>query len=324
MKKIAILIVLMVLLSSCSKYKESNGSKDANIDVFDSECSYTADVQDDALILNAEAVDYKKAALIYESGAVEHVSINKGEIKDISNIDNLKGIYMYHNFHSITDAYNFIKEYMDKDERVFVVLLDGFSLEQYKYATENNYVNFLNSCYKNEALSVYTPVTNAGYAAIITGQTPDKNGVQDRSYRDMKVDSIFKYAVENGKNSTLLEGNIKILNTEIEPILHVDTNKDGDTDDEVFKSAMDAVDENYDFIFIHFHGIDDRGHSHGPHSQETMEYIEKIDNYIEQISLNWDGRIILTSDHGMHETEEGGSHGNCAATDMIVPFFIIN
>lgn len=327
MKKITILMVFMLLLASCSKNAESYKSYDTGINIFDNKSDLMSDyVPDNKIILNNIAEKYKKAALIYESGLIEHVSINNSEIKDINDVKDIKGIYLYENYHSITDAYYFTKEFMDKGEKVLTVLLDGFSLGQYNYAVENNYISFLNNYYNNEALSVYTPVTNAGYAAILTGQTPDKNGVHDRSFREMKVDSVFKYAIENNKDSILLEGDIKILNTEIEPRLHIDINKDGDTDDEMFNSAMAAaseVSEDYDFIFIHFHGIDDRGHSYGPYSNEAMDYIKKIDSYIEQISLNWDGKIILTADHGMHETKEGGNHGECRAQDMIVPFFII-
>jgi len=75
-------------------------------------------------------------------------------------------------------------------------------------------------------------------------------------------------------------------------------------------------------VFIHFHGIDDRGHSFGPYSDETMEYIKAIDQYIETLGKVWDGAIIIAPDHGMHETDEGGGHGICVQSDIIVPYFI--
>ena len=69
--------------------------------------------------------------------------------------------------------------------------------------------------------------------------------------------SIFKYALDNNKSCILLEGDIKILNTEIEPELHTDINKNSETDGEIYESALISVNEDYDLIFIHFHGIDD-------------------------------------------------------------------
>jgi len=238
-------------------------------------------------------------------------------------IENIKGIYLANDFNSITAVYYDAKNYIDNNEKIMVVLLDGFGYNEYKLAKQKGYIPFLNQYFKNTALSVFTPVTNAGYAAIITGQTPDVNGIHNRSFRQMEVESIFGYAIKKEIKSILLEGNIKILNTEIEPELHLDMNKDSDTDDEMFESAINAAKEDYDFIFIHFHGIDDRGHTYGPKSQETVDYIKKVDSYIKKISEVWGRTIILTADHGMHSTEDGGSHGECRVEDMIVPYFII-
>lgn len=238
-------------------------------------------------------------------------------------IENIKGIYLSDDFNSITDTYYDAKNYIDKDEKIMVVLLDGFGYNEYKLSKQKGYIPFLDQYFKNTALSVYTPVTNAGYAAIITGQTPDVNGVHDRSFRQMDVESIFGYAIKKGKSSLLLEGDIKILNTEIEPELHLDMNKDSDTDDEMFESALNAAKGDYDLIFIHFHGIDDRGHTYGTESQETMDYIKKVDGYMKEISDVWGKSIILTADHGMHNIEGGGSHGECRVEDMIVPYFKI-
>lgn len=237
-------------------------------------------------------------------------------------IENIVGIYLSNN-KSITDVYYQTKNYIDNDKKVMVVLLDGFGYNEYKLVKEKDYIPFLSQYYKHTALSVYTPVTNAGYAAMITGQTPNINGVHDRSVREMNVDSIFAYALEKGKKAILLESDIKILNTEIEPILHLDLNKDSDTDDEMFHSCLDAASGDYDLVFVHFHGIDDRGHSYGAQSDKTLSYIKKVDGYIQILSETWGESIILTADHGMHDTNDGGNHGECRFEDMIVPYFII-
>ncbi|NLJ57660.1 MAG: alkaline phosphatase family protein [Tissierellia bacterium] len=274
--------------------------------------------------------DFSTAALICNRGEIIRVSDNFYLDKDKrvfvlsegQRYENIVGIYLTNKYYSITDTYRQMKEYMEKDKKVMTVLLDGFSYNQFKLAQEKDYIPFLSEHFKNTALSIYTPVTNAGFAAIITGQTPDINGVHDRSVREMKVGSIFEYSLQNNKKALLLEGDIKILNTEIEPLLHIDLNKDGDTDDEIYESALNAVKEDYDLIFIHFHGIDDRGHSYGPYARETMDYIKTIDQYLQELSLNWEGVIILVPDHGMHESKEGGNHGICTQSDMVVPYFI--
>ncbi len=320
MRKIIILMLFAVLIVSCSN--ATNKENDPVINIFDKFSNLATDykIENKILLSDITKNKYNEAALIYEDG-----SIVKLPLKDTidSNFSGLEGIYLYNEFFSITDAYYDVKSYLKNDEKVMLILLDGFSLEQYNYAVDRGYIEFLQNYFANEALSVFTPVTNAGYAAIITGETPNINGIHDRSNREMSVNSIFHYALNNDKKSIIMEGDIKILNTEIEPILHIDLNKDGDTDDEMLKSTLNAVQNEYDLIFVHFHGIDDRGHSYGPFSDEAMHYISSIDRSIEKLSEIWRDNIVITSDHGMHETIEGGSHGVCQSSDMIVPYFRI-
>lgn len=319
MKKL-ICILCMLTLTACTAVFNNRQTK-INIFNVKSDLANGLNVRNEIVLNDLTENTNKHAALIYESGRVKHTDVLENKIK-ISQSNNLKGIYLYDEFHCITDAYYDTKNSIDNNEKVITVLLDGFSLAQYNYAKDAGNISFLNKYLKNEAISVYVPVTNSGYGAIITGQTPDKNSIHDRSDREMSAESIFKYAIENKINICLLEGNIKILNTEIEPILHTDTNKDGDTDDEMYESLLASLEKN-DFIFVHFHGIDDRGHRYGPYSKETMEYIKKIDGYINDLSALWAGKIIITSDHGMHEEAGTGNHGEMMSSDMVVPYFII-
>ncbi len=50
-----------------------------------------------------------------------------------------------------------------------------------------------------------------------------------------------------------------------------------------------------------------------------MEKLEEADRYIEGLSKIFSGEILLISDHGMHETRDGGNHGEsvlpCAVKD---------
>ena len=233
----------------------------------------------------------------------------------------LAGIYLGEEMGSITRLYNDVVKSLDDDIPVLVFFIDGFSHNQFSNIMKTSQLQFLEEYYEDKVISVFTPVTNAGFAAMITGKTPDENGIHDRSYRDLKAESIFGYADSIGKRSLLLEGEIKILNTEIEPVLHVDADKDEDTDDEMFLTALDAVSNGYDLIFIHFHGVDDRGHKYGPLSKETLDYIKTVDGWITEMSEVWVGNIYATADHGMHSTDEGGDHGECRYEDMIVPYF---
>ena len=325
-----VLLVIIFLLSGCTK-TNPEWQQEIGIGVFTDQENFllgwypeSNDIKD-ALDID----DIGGGYLFYQSGEREYFTdppklMTKASMVFADREEKkgpLAGVYIGAEMESITKLYSDIKLSLDNDVPALIVFIDGFSFEQYITANKGNQLQFLGEHFRNKALSVYTPVTNAGYAAMITGTTPNKNGVHNRSYRDMKVESIFGYANSRDAKSILLEGDIKILNTEIEPVLHVDTNKNGDTDDEMLSSALKALEEGYDLIFVHFHGVDDRGHQYGPMAAETLDHIKKIDSWITELKDDWQGNIYVTADHGMHSTETGGDHGECRYEDMIVPYF---
>ena len=80
-------------------------------------------------------------------------------------------------------------------------------------------------------------------------------------------------------------------------------------------------------LWIHFHGIDDYGHTYGPADLKVDEKIVEVNGYLEQIysALPENTLIIFFADHGMHAVhEEGrsGNHGHLIPEDMLVPVII--
>ena len=342
---IFILGLIILSISSCSKPTPDNEDsifpndrEDIVMNVIDSENNIKkiqAHTQKKAFRLE-DIIDEKFERALAMGGLGEVEYIEDGYFKAIgSQIDytnengkmiirDVKGIMINPPKGSITDAYYHMSNYLEEGDVLFI-LLDGFGYHQYKYAIENGYLPFLEKQTEaTKALSVYKPVTNAGLAAIITGKYPIENGVYSRKQRELKVDSIFKRAKDLGKKSIYIEGDIGILKTEIEPMLNLDNTGDGFTDDEVYKSTMEAIEKDYNFVFTHFHGIDDSGHTYGDLSLETMEFINKVDTYVEEIVSKWNGKVIITADHGMHSTEDGGDHGEFRYEDMVVPYIIID
>ena len=50
---------------------------------------------------------------------------------------------------------------------------------------------------------------------------------------------------------------------------------------------------------------------------------DRIDDYVHVLAEGFDGRMIITADHGLHETPEGGGeHGVFSKEDMIVPYIV--
>lgn len=250
-------------------------------------------------------------------------SITYSTISRAKRIDNVKGLVINPTIGRTTDAYYDSLHYLEQGNKVMLLFLDGFGYHQYQLAKTEGYAPFISSLPEaSKVMTVYQPVTNAGFAAMITGKTPEENGVYSRQQKDMLMESIFGKATALGKKSALVEGNIKILNTETEPILNLDSDNSGTTDEEVFSAAMALIQVDYDFMLVHFHGIDDRGHSYGDTDTRTLNQIQQVDEYVRQLSRLWDGKIIIISDHGMHETDEGGSHGTLRYQDMFVPYIV--
>lgn len=345
-KKYIILVTIFglatLLLSSCGKrvsIKDNpisyNGRRDRGMNIIESERNIKnipLDIEYKKFRLE-DVIDeeYKEALIVGELGQMINIQEEgyfqkeNGFFNYIGRdrkilVENVKGVMLNPPKASITDAYYDISNSLE-DTDVLFILLDGFGYHQYIYALENGYLPFLGKQPRAvKALSVYKPVTNAGLAAIITGKYPVENGVHSRRERELMVDSIFKLAKDLNKRTIYLEGDIGILKTEIQPVLHLDENKDGFTDDEVFESTMDAIREGYNFIFTHFHGIDDCGHTYGDLSKETMEFINRVDGYLEEIISKWKGKVIITADHGVHSTETGGDHGEFRYENMVVPY----
>ncbi len=227
--------------------------------------------------------------------------------------NNIRGFYLGDPLHYLTDVYYDMEYYLEKEEPVMLVYIDGMSHEIFEKAMHGGIIPTISNGQIQKALTVHTSVTNAGFAAMITGETPDVNGIHTRANRRLHVPSIFKLAIDQNIKTAFLEGDANILNTEITPKLHVN----GDQD--ILESTKEAVEDGNNFIFVHLHELDELGHSFGPMAPELYEYLESIDKELKVIFEKFQGQVIITTDHGMHKIEQGGSHGTMCYEDMVIP-----
>ena len=223
---------------------------------------------------------------------------------------------------------------LSRGEPVLIVLLDGFGYMQYEQALADDCAPYLASLPPAQvARTYYPPISPVGLAAMVTGEGPEKNGIRERGDMNLLVKDVFSEAAEKGRTSVLIEGDIKLINTSCEPLLHVDVDGDFLTDSEVFATALYEIEMGTDLIFVHFHGIDDRAHEFGPMSPEAMERVTALDAYLAEFAARFSGDIIITADHGLHETTpaeaEGddmpsiGTHGADIPEDMLVPYIYL-
>ncbi|WP_414732242.1 alkaline phosphatase family protein [Acetobacterium carbinolicum] len=239
---------------------------------------------------------------------------------DLTTIDDVAGVLADPPRVSITDVASDTIHQLDKGNNVMVIELDGLSWTMLKTAGEQGKAPYLASLTAQQALSVYPPISPVGLAAMITGTLPSSNGIKDREVMDFNGTDIFERALTLGKTVAYIEGDIKMLNTSIEPVLSVN---EGDQDSQVFKNSQKAITEKNQLIFTHFHSIDDDATTYGPYSQEAIEQIFEVDRMVLKLTREFKGTVIITADHGLHPTSSGGSHGRICYEDMQVPYIVI-
>jgi len=272
---------------------------------------------DDVLVMGEEgqyAYDASAGEIELSGNTLSYVfSDGKTTMEDV------RGILISPPSASNMDAYHEAVNYLGADQSVMVILIDGFGYHQYTYAVLNDIIPFISGLPEaKKATTVYKPVTYCGLSAMLTGQPPEVNGVYERGISELNVPDIFMHSVCEGKTCAYIEGNVNIINTSLKPALNADRDGDNSTDKEVFESAKKA--SGADFIFVHFHGVDDFGHNYGDINKKTMSKLKEIDAYIAELVAVFDGRVIITTDHGMHQTHDGGDHGVFCHKDMIIPY----
>ena len=306
-------IILLVFITSIIYFQQLNiGTVDiikANENKIHSYAIYTND--GDVLYVN-------------EITSVKRNLYNKVIVKtDDKVIKNPIGIIENPPSKSITDIKNIVIESLEDRRKVLIIYIDGLGYELYEKAINLDKIPYIASFEKVEkALTVYPPITDVTFASMVTGETPKYTGIHSREKRPLTVDTIFDITTEQNMDSKVIEGNIKILTCDVETVLNIDENNDGFIDDEIYKSALKEIQNPPDILMVHFHSYDDMGHKYSPNSEEALDQLNVLDGYVKDIVKNYNGDVIITSDHGMHDEEDGGSHGVFCAEDLFIPIIV--
>ncbi|MGI6366306.1 MAG: alkaline phosphatase family protein [Bacillota bacterium] len=238
-------------------------------------------------------------------------------------IPRAKGIVLNPPERRITDVYSDALAAMEEGIPLLLILVDGLGYHQYQHASAQGYTPFLDTLPEPElAMSVYPSITAANLAASLSGALPHVNGVLDNRTRQLDVPTFFERSSKEGKAMTAVWGPVGTIQLEIEPVLNVDRNGDGSTDDEKTDYALGVIAEDYDLLFVHYKDVDSAGQDFGDLHQLTLEEIRETDEYIRQLVEKWRGRVLIYADHGMYATETGGSHGALASESMFTPYWL--
>ena len=215
--------------------------------------------------------------------------------------------------------------------RVLLLFLDGFGYLRYSEALGGGLIpNLAALPAPLLGLTEYPPSTRVGTAALLTGASSRVNGVDGRSTRSTEAETLFDVADAAGLEVVSVEGEALAFNlrgTEI--LLSGDRDGNGGTDDNVLANALAVLEDGMpDLLFVHFHGIDDAGHTYGIYTPEEEAKIQEVDAMVGRLleATPEDTLIVIFADHGMHQVEEGerlGNHGNLIERDMFIPIWLV-
>lgn len=213
-------------------------------------------------------------------------------------------------------------------ENAVAIMLDGLQYEKLEDLINNGKLPFLEKLEMlRKGITIYPPITTSSTAAFLTSTTPQMNGVYGYGFRSTEKLTLFDIATQEGLDVIAVEGASLALNLRnAETILSGDRDGDGFSDDNVYENAINVIQTNMPgLLYIHFHEIDDMGHTHGPESDEYLSAIIRVDQYLAGIydALPESTFIVIFSDHGMHSTNEGGNHGTLTTNDLIIPIIFL-
>ena len=229
---------------------------------------------------------------------------------------------------------------------VLLLFLDGFGYVRYAEARDAGLIPNLAALGEPLiGLTVYPPCTSVATAALLTGAPPAVNGVDQRGIRKTEAETLFDVANAAGRlrsetlpNVVAVEGDALAFNLRSAGVqLSGDRDGNGSTDDNVLANALAVLNEGPvpnasegmpDLFYVHFHGIDDAGHTYGPGAPEEEAVIRQVDAAVGQLlaALPADTLIVIFADHGMHRVEEEGRLGNhehLIERDMFIPVWVV-
>lgn len=216
-------------------------------------------------------------------------------------------------------------------QHVLLLFLDGLGYVRYTEALRDGLLPNLAAVGRPlVGLTTYPPVTSVSTASLLTGAPPQVHGADRRGIRQTEIETLFDVVVAAGRGVVAVEGESLAFNLRhAEVQLSGDRDGNGSTDDNVLSNALAVLQSGApDLFYVHFHGIDDAGHTYGPGAPEEEAKIGEVDAAVGQLieAAPSDTLIIIFADHGMHRVDEpgrSGNHGHLIERDMFVPIFVL-
>ncbi len=214
--------------------------------------------------------------------------------------------------------------------RGLILSIDGLRPDAIFAAPMPNLLNLMqtSAAYTLNAQTIHPSATLPAHSSMLTGTCPSKHGVNWNDYLPLlgyaKGTDIFDLAHAAGLQTVMYVGKEKLRQV-TEP---------SSTDTFVYINDRDLViaddlianfPQNFGLLFVHFPLVDGMGHEYGWMSWQQLSVAKRADEALGNILAELDARglrddtlIIITSDHGGHDT----THGSSRPEDMTIPWII--
>ena len=211
--------------------------------------------------------------------------------------------------------------------RVLILSIDGLRPDIIPLAPMPNLMELMkSSAYTLNAQTVYPSVTLISHSSMLTGLCPSKHGVDWNDYIPENGYAIgtdlFDVAHASGLQTAMFVGKQKLV--QITEPSSVDVYRYiNDRDLVIADELINNFPEDFGVLFIHFPLVDGMGHAYGWMSPEQFSVAYRADEALGLILSELDVRnlrdetlVIITADHGGHDT----THGSSMPIDMTIPW----
>jgi predicted AlkP superfamily pyrophosphatase or phosphodiesterase len=208
-----------------------------------------------------------------------------------------------------------------------ILSIDGLRPDIISLAPMNNILNLMqSSAYTLGAQTVYPSVTLVAHASMLTGYCPSMHGVDWNDYLPERGYAIgtdlFDIAHAAGFYTSMFVGKKKLQqltgSESLDQFVYVN-----DRESVLVDQLLDEFPQDFGVLFIHFPLVDGMGHEYGWLSWQQLSVASRADEAFGRLLAELDARnlrsetlIIITADHGGHDT----THGSSQPEDMTIPW----
>lgn len=214
--------------------------------------------------------------------------------------------------------------------RVLIISVDGLRPDAIELAPMPFMQSLLPAAaYSLRAQTIYPSATLPAHASMLLGLCPDQHGVNWNDYLPQNGyasgESIFTIAHVAGKKTIMIVGKEKLRQLTLPETLEV-FQYINDRDTVIAAQSVPVLSQGFDLAFVHFALPDGMGHEYGWLSPEYLSVVRRSDEAIaalfaalEDAGLRESTLVIITADHGGHES----THGTRRPEDMTIPWIMV-